>query len=129
MLMSEHGDLLQLLDELHAARLQGDLGRLCALFAPDAAFRISGTSDGKPIAIAASGLEAIRPWLSMLVKTFRMSGYQLRARIIEGDLAAMHWQVEIHSRITGVGSNTELVDLVRVRDGRITSYTEFFVPI
>jgi uncharacterized protein len=127
--MSERSDMVQLLDELHAARLQGDLGRLCALFAADAAFRISGTSDGKPIAIAASGLEAIRPWLSMLVKTFKMSGYQSCARIIENDLAAVHWRVEIHSRITGVGSQTELVDLVKVRGGRIVSYTEFFVPL
>jgi ketosteroid isomerase-like protein len=127
--MSERGEVVRLLEELHAARLEGDLGRLCALFAADAAFRISGTSDGKPIAISASGLEAIRPWLSMLVKMFKMSGYQLRARIIEHDLAAIHWRVEIHSRITGVGSTTELVDLVKVHDGRITSYTEFFVPV
>jgi ketosteroid isomerase-like protein len=127
--MSEDFDMRHLLEELHAARVQGDLARLCVLFADDASFRISGTSDGKPIAVAASGLPAIRSWLSMLVKTFKLSGYKVCARIIEEPNAAVHWQVGIHSRITGVVSQTELVDLVTVRGGLIVSYTEFFAPL
>jgi len=36
--------------------------------------------------------------------------------------------VNIHSKITGVTVPTELVDLVELRDDRIVTYSEFFVP-
>jgi ketosteroid isomerase-like protein len=126
--MTERRDVELLLRELHAARVAGQLDRLCALFAPAAHFRIAGTSDGKPVAIDVTGSGEIRPWLSMLVKTFRLSGYQLLSSVIDGQRAAMHWRVDIHSRITGSRVATELVDLVETQDQLITSYIEFFIP-
>jgi len=117
-----------LVRELHAARLEGDLERLCALFTADAHLRIVGTSDGKPIAIAADGPEQIRTWLGMMVKSFRLSNYQLLSTLIDGEHAAVRWRVQIRSRITGVIVSTELVDLVDARDGHIAAHTEFFVP-
>jgi ketosteroid isomerase-like protein len=126
--MTERRQVEKLVRELHAARLEGSLERLCACFSPDARLRIAGSSDGKPIAIAASGITQIRPWLGILVKTFRLSGYQLLSLTIEGARAAAHWRVDIHSKITGAMVATELVDLIEVRDERIGSYTEFFVP-
>jgi len=126
--MTDRLQVEQLLRELHAARLDGDLERLCKLFSPDARLRIAGSSDGKPIAIAASGSGQIRSWLSMLIKTFRLSRYRLLSLTVDGSRAAAHWRVDIHSKITGVMSPTELVDLVEVREERIAAYTEFFVP-
>jgi ketosteroid isomerase-like protein len=126
--MTERRQVEELLRRLHAARLEGNLEGLCALFAPDARMRIQGTSDGKPIAVGASGIGQIRPWLAILVKTFRLGGYKLLSLTIEGERAAAHWRVDIHSKITGALVPTELVDLVDVRDGFIASYVEFFVP-
>jgi ketosteroid isomerase-like protein len=126
--MTDRSQVEQLLRELHTARLEADLERLCRLFAPDARLRIAGTSDGKPIAISASGIAQIRSWLSMLVKTFRLSQYQLLSLTVDGARAAGHWRVDVHSKITGTVASTELVDLVEVRDGQIASYIEFFVP-
>ena len=98
------------------------------MFAPDARLRIAGSSDGKPIAIDASRIARIRPWLSILVKTFRLRGYQLLSLTIEGPSAAAHWRVDIESKITGITVATELVDLIEVRNGQISSQIEFFVP-
>jgi ketosteroid isomerase-like protein len=126
--MTDRSQVEQLLRELHTARLQADLERLCRLFAPDARLRIAGTSDGKPIAISASGIAQIRSWLSMLVKTFRLSQYQLLSLTVDGARAAGHWRVDVHSKITGTVASTELVDLIEVRDEQIASYIEFFVP-
>ena len=126
--MTRREEVEQSLRALHAARLEANLERLCALFSSDARMRIQGTSDGKPIAIEARGIDQIRPWLSILVKTFRLGEYQLLSLTIEGERAAAHWRVDIHSKITGALVPTELVDLIEVRDGRITSYVEFFVP-
>jgi len=126
--MSDRSQVEQLVKELHAARLAGDLERLCRVFSPDARLRIAGSSDGKPIAIDASRIARIRPWLSILVKTFRLRGYKLLSLTIEGTSAAAHWRVDIESKITGISIPTELVDLIEVRNGQITSQIEFFVP-
>jgi hypothetical protein len=73
--MTDRQQIEQLVRELHMARLEGNLERLCALYADEARLRIAGSTDGKPIAIAAIGIAEIRPWLSILVKTFRLSQY------------------------------------------------------
>lgn len=126
--MTERRQVEEVLRALHAARLEANLEQLCALFSADAQMRIQGTSDGKPIAVAARGIAQIRPWLSVLVKTFRLRDYELLSLTIEGARAAAHWRVNIHSKITGALVATELVDLIEMRDGHILSYIEFFVP-
>jgi ketosteroid isomerase-like protein len=121
-------EIEKLLGELYAARTEGQLDRLCALFAADASFKIVGASDGKPIAITARGTAEIRAWLAVMLKTFKLSRYQMLSVVIAGARVAAHWQVDIHSKITGVVVPTELVDLVEVSGGRITAYREFFAP-
>ena len=54
--MTDRMQVEQLVRELHAARLDGNLDRLCRLYAEEARLRIAGSTDGKPIAIAASGI-------------------------------------------------------------------------
>ena len=51
--MTDRLQVEQLVRELHMARLEGNLERLCALYADEARLRIAGSTDGKPIAIAA----------------------------------------------------------------------------
>lgn len=126
--MTDRLTLEPLLRQLYSDRTGGRLEQLCGHFAPDVQFRIAGTSDGKPIAIAATGIEAVRPWLSMLVKTFRIYDHEILSMVIEGDHAAVHWGANIHSRITGAQVRTEVVDLVQTKNLQISSYTEFFVP-
>jgi ketosteroid isomerase-like protein len=126
--MVRRAEIDQLIRELHAARVAGDLTGMCRIFADDGVFRIAGASDGKPIAINANGLREFRPWLSMMVKAFRISGYSMLSTVVESDRVAAHWRATIHSKITGTEVETELIDLAQVRDGRIASFTEFFVP-
>ena len=126
--MNERAVAEQLIKELHAARVRGDLAGMCRLFADRGTFSIAGASADKPIAIREDNLSAFRPWLSMMVKVFRLSDYELLSLVVEWPRAAAHWRVSINSKVTGITVLTELVDLVEIRDGRITSYREFFVP-
>jgi ketosteroid isomerase-like protein len=126
--MTDRATIERLLHDLHAARVRGDLAAMSALYSDRASFRISGAGDVRPIAVSAQGLEALRPWLALMVKTFRLTDYALVAMLIDGERSAVHWRVRIHSKITGSVVPTELVDLVEVHDGRIATYTEFFVP-
>lgn len=121
-------DFERLLGQLYAARAQGALEPLCALFAPDALLKISGSSDGKPIALCAQGSEQVRAWLAVLVKTFRLTRHEILSMVIDGERAAVHWRASIHSRVTGSSVPTELVDLIEMRGGLIGSYVELFVP-
>jgi ketosteroid isomerase-like protein len=126
--MPDRLEVERLLRELYAARLGGDLEALCRTFAKDSRLDIAGTSYSSPMAIRAAGLGEIRSWLALLVKTFQLSDQEILAMIIDGEAAAVHWRARIRSKITGAAVLTELVDVVRVRGGRIASYTEFFVP-
>jgi ketosteroid isomerase-like protein len=126
--MTERASLEQLLHQLYADRIGGALDPLCGHFSPEVRFRIAGTSDGKPIAIAATGIQAVRPWLAMLVKTFRIFDHEILSLLIDDERAAVHWGANIHSRITGAQVRTEVIDLVEFKNRQIASYTEFFVP-
>jgi ketosteroid isomerase-like protein len=126
--MPDRLEVERLLRELYAARLGGDLEALCRTFAKDSRLDIAGTSYASPMAIKAAGLVEIRSWLALLVKTFQLSDQEILSMIIDGEAAAVHWRARIRSKITGATVLTELIDVVRVREGRIASYTEFFVP-
>jgi ketosteroid isomerase-like protein len=126
--MTDRPSLELLLRQLYADRTGAALEQLCSHFAPEVRFRIAGTSDGKPISIAANGIERVRPWLSMLVKTFRIFDHEILSMLVDGERASVHWSANIHSRITGAQVRTEVIDLVEFRDSQIVSYTEFFVP-
>ncbi len=126
--MPDRPEVERLLRELYAARLGGDLEALCRTFAKDARLDIAGTSYATPMAIRAAGLVEIRSWLALLVKTFQLGDQEILSMIIDGEAAAVHWRARIRSKITGATVLTELIDVVRVRERRIASYTEFFVP-
>jgi len=118
----------RMVQQVHAARVGGDLGGLCRLFADQGRFEIVGASADKPIAIRARGIAEFRPWLSMMVKVFRLSDYELLSLVVEWPRATAHWHADIYSKVTGVTIPTELVDLVELSEDRILNYTEFFVP-
>lgn len=126
---NERAQIERVLDALYAARIGGELDRLVGLFAQNAQFRISGSSDGKPIAISVGDETQIRGWLTVLLKSFSLSGYTVLARIVDGNRAAVHWRAVIHSRITGARITTELMDVVEVRGEHIASYVELFAPV
>src|SRR2546430_16527291 len=105
----------RLLQQLYAARVGGRLDELCALFAEDAFFRIAGTSDGKPIAVAARGIGEIRHWLAMMGKTFRLNRREELATVIDGAPSAVHCGADSHFRTTAAAVATALVELIEAR--------------
>ncbi len=126
--MAERVVAERMIQQLHSARLGGDLPGLCRLFADQGRFEIVGASADKPIAIRAQSLAEFRPWLAMMVKVFKLSNYSLLSLVVEWPRATAHWRVDIYSKVTGVTIPTELVDLLELSDDRILTYTEFFAP-
>ncbi|HEX4240509.1 MAG TPA: nuclear transport factor 2 family protein [Steroidobacteraceae bacterium] len=126
--MAERVVAERLIRDLHAARVGGDLAGMCRLFADQGRYEIVGASADKPIAIRANGLAEFKPWLSMMVKVFRLSSYDMLSLVVEWPRATAHWRTDIYSKVTGVTVATELVDLFELSNDRILSYTEFFAP-
>jgi len=127
--MTERVEIERLLLELYAARVRGDLAAVCATFTNDANFQVAGASStASPIAMKAVGVAEFRPLLAIMIKSFKLSEQSILSMLIDGAKAAVHWRAKVHSRITGTTVMTELIDIVEVKDGRIASYTEFFVP-
>jgi ketosteroid isomerase-like protein len=126
--MTDRSEVEILLRGLYAARVRGDLGRVLETFAPGAIFKIAGSSSTSPISLIAVGIDEFRPWLALMIKTFKLTDHLTVSMLIEGQDAAVHWRARIHSRITGATTLTEFVDLVHIENRCINSYTEFFVP-
>ena len=126
--MADRLETETLLHKLYAARLRGDLDALCATFTADASFQIAGASNTSPLVISANGVDKYRPLLAIMLKSFKLRDQEILAMLVDGARAAVHWRVKIFSRITGTTVLTELVDIVEVRDGHVSSYTEMFVP-
>ncbi len=126
--MAERVVAERMIEQLHSARVGGDLPGLCRLFADQGRFEIVGASADKPIAIRAQSLAEFRPWLAMMVKVFKLSNYTLLSLVVEWPRATAHWRVDIYSKVTGVTIPTELVDLIELDEDQILTYTEFFAP-
>src|ERR1700682_1755807 len=106
----------RMIRELHAARVGGDLGGLCRLFADQGRFEIVGASADKPIAIRTTSIAELRPWLAMMVKVFRLSDYSLLSL---GGGGAPRPLATVP---------TDRMDLLELSEDRILSYPEFFPP-
>ena len=126
--MAERVVAERMIREMHAARVGGDLAGLCRLFADQGRYEIVGASADKPIAIRATSIDELRPWLAMMVKVFRLSDYRLLSLVVEWPRATAHWRTDIYSKVTGATVPTELIDLLELSQDRILSYVEFFAP-
>ncbi len=126
--MTERVIAERMIQQVHSARVGGDLAGLCRLFADQGRFEIVGASADKPIAIRATSIDELRPWLAMMVKVFRLSDYRLLSLVVEWPRATAHWRTDIYSKVTGATVPTELIDLLELSQDRILSYVEFFAP-
>jgi ketosteroid isomerase-like protein len=123
--MSDRSSVEKLLREAYAARMRGDIDTIGRIFADNARFEMAGSSQVSRVPARVEGAGQIRPLISQMIKTFELSDLRILSMIIEGSKAAVHWRVKVRSSVTGETADTQLMDLVEVKDGRITSFVEF----
>jgi ketosteroid isomerase-like protein len=126
--MMSRSEAEALLRELYAARMSGDLDGVCGLFADQARFEIASASNGNPVSVNSNEVGEFRSLLTLLIRAFRVTDFLIISMIIDGEKAAVYWQANIYSKITGRTVRTEFVDIVEIKAGRISAYLEFFVP-
>lgn len=123
--MTDRSSVEKVLREAYEARVRGDIDTIGRIFADNARFEVAGSSQVSAIPARVEGAGQIRPLVGQMIKTFQMSDLRILSMIIEGSKAAVHWRVKVRSSVTGETADTQLVDIVEVKDGRITSFVEF----
>jgi ketosteroid isomerase-like protein len=123
--MSDRSQFERLLKEVYATRKRGDVDGILRLFSVDAHFQMAGSISASPMPLRTAGVTEFRTVLERLIRTFEWVDQDIMCMLIDGPRAAVHWRGKIRSSVTGETVDTELVDIVEVKDGRIVSFIEF----
>lgn len=123
--MGNRQDIERLLRDAYDARLRGDIEAMLRVFSDDVRFQVAGAEKASAVATEVSGREQFRSLLVQLVRTFELLEHKILTMTVDGDSATVHWRAKFRSSVTQEVVETELVDVIKLHDGRITSFIEF----
>ncbi len=107
-----------ILDQAYAARQRQDAEAAAACFTEDGCFRANG---GPPTANRTEQTMSLKAQF----EAFELLEMNVHCRIIDPPRAAVHWRGNFRAKNGQLGE-TDILDLIEVRDGRIASLTTFF---
>jgi len=116
--MDTRATIESILDKAYAARQRDDAEGAAACFTEDGCFRSVGGPATK------SRNEQIMA-LKAQFDAFALLEMNVHCRIIDPPLAVVHWHGKFRAKNGQIGE-TDILDLIEVRDGRIASLTTFF---
>jgi ketosteroid isomerase-like protein len=108
-----------IIDKAYEARQREDVDAAAACFAENGSFRING---GPPTTCRADQVTALREQFD----AFDLLDMQFHCRIIDPPHAVVHWRGKFRAKHSGRVADAEILDLIEVKDGRISSLTTFF---
>ena len=74
---------------------------------------------------AATDQTKLREQLTQIVRAFDLKDFRLENVVVDGDHAVAHWRATVRFTASGREADTEVVDMIEIRDGKIASFTEF----
>jgi ketosteroid isomerase-like protein len=107
-----------ILDAAYAARQRQDYEAAAACFTEDGCFKANGSLGTSSRAEQHTALKAT-------FEQFELLAFTQHCRIIDPPQAVVHWRGTFRARNGQVG-DTDILDLIEVRDGRIASLTTFY---
>jgi ketosteroid isomerase-like protein len=116
--MDTRATIETLLDKAYAARRSHDVAAAASCFTEDGCFRANG---GPPTTCRAEQQNALKS----MFDAFEVLGFEQHCRIIDPPRAVVHWRGTFRAKNGQVGE-TDILDLIEVRDGRISALTTFF---
>jgi len=113
--------ILRTIDDAYATRMGKSREALANFWAPDASFRLAADLSALPI----SNYDDPMTGVGEIIDQFEISDLSRREAIVEGNKAAVHWDVTVQVR-DKAPVRTQLMDLIEFdEDGRIKSFTQF----
>jgi uncharacterized protein (TIGR02246 family) len=116
--MDTRASIDAILDKAYAARQQQDADAAAACFTEDGCFRANG---GPPTANRTEQAMSLKA----VFEAFELVKMDVHCRVIDPPRAVVHWRGTFRMKNGNVGE-TDVLDLIEVRDGRIASLTTFF---
>ena len=107
-----------ILDTAYAARQRRDYEGAAACFTEDGCFKANGS-------LGTSSRTEQHMALKATFEQFELLAFTQHCRIIDPPQAVVHWRGTFRAKNGKVG-DTDILDLIEVRDGRIASLTTFF---
>ena len=123
--MTARDDIEAILRAAYAARVEGDLDGTLRAFADGVHFSLAGSAAASPVPVGATGIAAVRELMRRLVESFRFHDARMVDLVVEGEKAAVHWHVRVSAASGGDPVETDLMDPVEFRDGKIVSLRQF----
>lgn len=123
--MSDRETVRKLIEQAYAARDKGDIEGVMAAFHNDATFSLAGERKTLELAGTVEGHSSVRQAMGGFIAAFEFIKREVLNMIIEGDRAAVHSRVSIRVVAKGMTVTTELVDLFKIKDGKVLMLTEF----
>jgi ketosteroid isomerase-like protein len=123
--MTDRQAIENLLEELYAARVRGDLETITRLFAANATFQVAGTDDASPMPTFVKGNAGITSLMQGMITNFEVSDFTINEMLIDGPSAAVRWQATFLYTKTGRMFATELADFITVAGDQVVSFIEF----
>jgi ketosteroid isomerase-like protein len=116
--MDTRASIESILDKAYVARQRDDVDGAAACFTDDGCFRANG---GPATTNRAEQTMALKAQF----EAFALLDMKVHCRIVDPPRAVVHWRGRFRARNGQVGE-TDILDLIEVRDGRICSLTTFF---
>jgi ketosteroid isomerase-like protein len=124
-MMSDRSGVEKVLRDAYEARVRGDIDTLGRIFADNARFEVAGSSQVSRVPARVEGAAQVLPLIGQQIRTFQLSDLRILSMVIEGSKAAVHWRAKVRSSVTREIADTQLMNIIEVKDGRITSFVEF----
>lgn len=124
--MYDRDEILGIVKKGYAARLRGDVEGVLSVFAKDAIFRLNAAPLNRVIAVHTIAGNELRQAMKQLIDNFEFSNFEIVDSVVEGSKAAVRSIFTVRARTTGHAAQTEVLDLIEVKDGKICSFLQFF---
>ena len=111
--------------ELHSAYLAGDAEKVASMIHDDIDWVIHGPAHLFPFEGPRRGKTAVLETLAAIGRQFELKRYEHKLLIVEGERASVLSEAAFVRRATGRTLAMQLVNFLRVIDGKIIEFREF----
>jgi ketosteroid isomerase-like protein len=123
--MADKAALEAVVREMYAARIRGDVDGILRHTDDDVEFSIAGCAASSAIPCAVHGSQALRDVMGRLISAFEFRNGHVIDMLVEGERAVVRSRVEVRVPGSDEAAETELVDLITFRDGKVLSFRQY----
>jgi ketosteroid isomerase-like protein len=115
----------QWLRDFYQARVSNDVERCMLFFSPDSTFRLAGFPNAGGTARASDPLSALRDHVLELIRVWTWEKMDFYNLVIDGDTAAVRYQLTAVFNPLGESITTEIVDVLKVSERKVSEFHQF----